>query len=421
MPCRHVSQLIAVVITIIIGIIPVAVWPDEAEAAEMAMMEMADVMHSGNSQSTSGKRAQRHRAGHACGHPPEAAGAETAAMKSTTVEPSATTVTAGQSVGRNTGDADRSHRGEDKRDLPEHWLTPNSSSPARCQHRTSRIISRHHDRSRIFAKELHRSKPNEPALNGTAATIAAATAAEDDDRDWKAGRSGSGAGLSAMPQKMIGEHTGDHCLADRHCANADTGIVTSLGQDLGLGTRAVDRTPRRQDRRRRFDGKARHDGLPGRDAAENAAGMIGHEHRTVVAHADFIGVLLSGQLCGGHARADLDALDGIDAHQRRSQIAVELAVDRRTETRGHAFRHDLDHRTDRRAALANAVEIIGIERGAVLVGAEERILVDLVPVPVVAIDLVRSHLHQRATHRHARQDLAGDRTGRNPARRLAGG
>ena len=77
------------------------------------------------------------------------------------------------------------------------------------------------------------------------------------------------------------------------------------------------------------------------------------------------------------------------------------------------------HRADRRAALADAVEIALEERGLVLVRTEKRIARDLVPVPFGAIDLVRTHLHQRAAHFHTGQDLAGDRAGCDPRRGFA--
>ena len=40
----------------------------------------------------------------------------------------------------------------------------------------------------------------------------------------------------------------------------------------------VDRAARRQDRRGRFDGEARNNGLAGRNAAENAARVVGKEN-----------------------------------------------------------------------------------------------------------------------------------------------
>ena len=190
--------------------------------------------------------------------------------------------------------------------------------------------------------------------------------------------------------------------------------------DLGVVAVAVDGLARRQDRRGRLDREARDDRLPGRNAAENAAGVVGQKHRlAVVAHAHLVGIVLAAHRRGGKAVADLDALDRVDAHQRAGQIAVELGVDRRAEARRHAFGHDLDHRAEGRAGLAHAVEIVLEELGLLGVRAEERIVADLVPVPARAVDLVRAHLHQRAAHDQARHDLARDGAGGDARRGLA--
>ena len=162
-----------------------------------------------------------------------------------------------------------------------------------------------------------------------------------------------------MTQIMIGDHARHHRLADRHGADADAGIVAALGDDLGLVAVAVDGLARGQDRGGRLHGEARDDRLAGRDAAEDAAGMVRQEERlAVIAHAHLVGVLLAGDRGGRKAVADLDALHGVDAHQRGGDVRVELAVDRRAEARRHALGDDLDHGADRGAALADAVEII---------------------------------------------------------------
>ena len=219
---------------------------------------------------------------------------------------------------------------------------------------------------------------------------------------------------------MIGDDACHHRLADRHGADADAGIVPALGDDLGLVAVAVDGAARVQDRGGRLHGKARDHRLAGGNPAEDAAGVVRQKPGpAVVAHAHLVGILLAGERGGRKSRADLDALDGIDPHQCRRKIAVELAVDRRAEAGRHAFGDDLDDGADRRAALAHLVEIIGIERGLRGIGTEERIALDLGPVPARAVDGMRSHLHQRAAHDHAGHDLARDRAGGNPRRGLA--
>src|SRR5207237_142826 len=112
----------------------------------------------------------------------------------------------------------------------------------------------------------------------------------------------------------------------------DARIVTTFGYDLGLVAVAIDGLARGEDRRGRFDRKACHDRLPGGDAAEDAAGVVGEESRpAVIAHAHLVGVVLTRECRRGKARTDLHALDRVDAHERAGEIAVELAIDRCAE------------------------------------------------------------------------------------------
>src|SRR4051812_5256935 len=66
------------------------------------------------------------------------------------------------------------------------------------------------------------------------------------------------ADLTAMAEEMIRQHAGHHRLADRHRADADAGVMAAFGHDVGIGAVAVHGAARRQDRRGRFYGKARH-------------------------------------------------------------------------------------------------------------------------------------------------------------------
>src|SRR5690606_18087413 len=98
----------------------------------------------------------------------------------------------------------------------------------------------------------------------------------------------------------------------------------------------------------------------------------------------------------------------------------ELAVDRCAETRRHPLGDDLDDSTGGRAGLADLVEVgsPGLHRS--VVRREERVAVDLRPVPARAIDLVRANAHEGAADGDAGQDLARDGPGGNAHRRLAG-
>src|SRR6185437_10523342 len=63
------------------------------------------------------------------------------------------------------------------------------------------------------------------------------------------------ADLRAVHQIVVGEHARHHCLADRHGADADAGVVAAFGHDVGVVAIAVDGLARRQDRRGRLDGE----------------------------------------------------------------------------------------------------------------------------------------------------------------------
>src|SRR3546814_11721565 len=78
-----------------------------------------------------------------------------------------------------------------------------------------------------------------------------------------------------------------------------------------------DRLPLRQDRRGRLDREARDERLACRNAAEDAARVVGEEDRlAVIAHPHLVGILFAGEFRRGKAFTDLDALHRIDRHQQ---------------------------------------------------------------------------------------------------------
>src|SRR5262249_3575228 len=131
-------------------------------------------------------------------------------------------------------------------------------------------------------------------------------------------------------------------------------------------------------------------------------------------------ILFPAQFRSRHADADLNGFDRVDAHHGCGQILVELAIDRRSPAGWHAVRHDLDHRPHRSTALADVIELARPGLDDAGVGRKERVLLRLVPRPAAAIDAVLPDLDECAAHRDAGDDLAGDGTGSDPCRRLAG-
>jgi hypothetical protein len=67
--------------------------------------------------------------------------------------------------------------------------------------------------------------------------------------------------------------------------------------DVGIATLDRDGLPRCQNGRRRLDRETDHDLLTGRDAAQNAAGMIGEKLGLPMMHPDLIGVFFARQRC----------------------------------------------------------------------------------------------------------------------------
>src|SRR6185437_14048957 len=228
------------------------------------------------------------------------------------------------------------------------------------------------------------------------------------------------AALRAMAQHVVGEDRRHHRFADRHGADTDAGIVAALGLYLDLLAVRVDAFFRQEDRARRLHRETHDDVLPGRDAAQNAAGIVREELDLAVLHAHLVRVLGAGESGGGEAGADLDRFHGVDTHHRAREIGIELAVDRIAPADGHTFGDDLDQRADRIAGFAHAVEEALPLLRHLAVGAPEGIILDCAPLPFRAIDLMRPHLHERAADADlVAEDFAADRAGGNTHRGLA--
>src|SRR5690606_22054194 len=83
---------------------------------------------------------------------------------------------------------------------------------------------------------------------------------------------------------------------------------------------------------------------------------------------------------------------------------------------GYAFGDHFDHGANRGAGLADGVEIIGPCFGGFGVGAEERVLIDLLPIEIGVVDLVRADLDERSADgdlwdHEARDGAGGDTRG----------
>src|SRR6266702_996468 len=171
------------------------------------------------------------------------------------------------------------------------------------------------------------------------------------------------ADLAAVAQIMIGDDAGNHRFPDRYRADADARIVAPLGYDLGLAAVAIDGAARGQDRGGRFHREPRDDRLSGRDAAQNAAGVVRQEPRpAVVAQAALVDVLdherdrraardlAPARLVLEHAGQNSHAI-GLAPLAREPRLSgpalVEKCLDLLSGER-QARRAAVDHATDRR-------------------------------------------------------------------------
>ncbi len=77
-----------------------------------------------------------------------------------------------------------------------------------------------------------------------------------------------------MAQEMVSQHHRHHRFADRHCPDADAGIVPALGDDFGVLVVRRHRLARRDDRRGRLDREAADDRIAVGDAAQDTARLV---------------------------------------------------------------------------------------------------------------------------------------------------
>src|SRR3990167_1375851 len=81
--------------------------------------------------------------------------------------------------------------------------------------------------------------------------------------------------LPAMPQRMIHQYQRQHRFGDRGSADADAGVVAAFGGNLYRVARLVDGVALDADAGGGFYCVVRDDVLPGGDAAEDAACVVG--------------------------------------------------------------------------------------------------------------------------------------------------
>ena len=190
---------------------------------------------------------------------------------------------------------------------------------------------------------------------------------------------------------------------------------------------------RREDRAGRLDREADDDrSCPAGDAALDAAGMVGWRKLTTPSsvHPHLIRVILLARQQSRRSEtvADFHALYRVDAHHRRRQVCVQLAIDRLAQPwRAHRSAVTSMMAPTDEPALRVRIEQIEFHFlrrcGGIGVRTEERVVVDLgIAVPARTVDgLTATDLDRaRRVMRDAsqQQNLARHSACRNPAWRF---
>ncbi len=160
-----------------------------------------------------------------------------------------------------------------------------------------------------------------------------------------------------MQQLVVRQHQRHHRRDHRRAADADAGVVTALGRDLGRLAFAVDRSrggsgwrPGRLERHAHHHRLARSRCRP----ATPPALLDWNSGPLVAQAASRRRSLRRVSAAAPKPGADLDALDRVDAHHRRGEVGIELGVERRAPSGGHALGDAFDDRAQRRTGLARA-------------------------------------------------------------------
>ena len=230
--------------------------------------------------------------------------------------------------------------------------------------------------------------------------------------------------------RLGGQHEGDHRLGDdahrRH--RGDVGAL--LERHRRLLRRRVDRLQHRHvERRQRLHRGPHDDQLARRHAALDPAGERRVPAVLAVGGVPADGVVGLAPPPAGDVEpvADLDALDGLDAHHGLGEQGVELAVpvDVAAEPDGHALGEHLDDAAERVAVLGRGLDLEDHRIGAAGIEAAHRRLVDRGQVGERRAGAGRhrlAHLHDVGEHVDAElgEQQLGERAGGDAGRRLPG-
>src|SRR5581483_12122873 len=143
----------------------------------------------------------------------------------------------------------------------------------------------------------------------------------------------------------VGENETDHRFGDDAGARNMHEVGTLINHHGRLARIHVNRTNRCQGGGDGFEGGADYDGRAVGESAFESARAIRVAREFAVADKDLILYLRSELARILERRADFDALDGMDAHNRLGETTIELAVPMnvRAETDRHVERDGFNH------------------------------------------------------------------------------
>ena len=125
-----------------------------------------------------------------------------------------------------------------------------------------------------------------------------------------------------------------------------------------------------------FEGNTGDQRLPRGNTAQHPASMVAEEAlgSDLIAKGRALGVDTA------EAVADFHALDGVDTHERMSEIRIQAVKHRLPKSRRNAGRHHVHPRADGIALLAQGVHVILKLRHPRRLGTEKRIVIDRVQI-----------------------------------------
>ena len=171
---------------------------------------------------------------------------------------------------------------------------------------------------------------------------------------------------------MVHQHQCQHGFGNRRGAQADTGVVPSVRGNFHRITVDIDGLARRGNAAGRLDGEIGSNRLPGGNAAQNTARMVGFESL----RREFVAVQAAPLRHHIKTVADFHAFHGVDGHQRVGNFRIQAVEHRLAQPDRHVPRLNPQLRTHAVQRFAHAVHIAFQIGNLRLVGGKKRILAD---------------------------------------------